>query len=80
MKKTLSFAATILLFAISTATTQAQCFDDPRHPCYESGCDPACLSDPNGYDPFNVPFDGGASLIALGGVALGIFGSKKKKK
>jgi hypothetical protein len=49
----------------------------PIDPCYEYNCN-AALCD-GSEDPFNVPFDGGISLLIAGGAALGVFGLKKKK-
>lgn len=49
----------------------------PIDPCYEYNCDPVACNGTE--DPFDVPFDGGISLLIAGGAALGIFGLKKKK-
>ncbi len=49
----------------------------PIDPCYEFGCNPLVCD--GSQDPFNVPFDGGISLLIAGGAALGIFGLKRKK-
>jgi hypothetical protein len=82
MKKTAIYVFTF--FSLTTLSFVANADDDcatnPDHPCAEFGCPQACLDDPNGYEPLDVPIDGGVSLIVLGGAALGIFGSKKKKK
>jgi hypothetical protein len=83
MKKTIKSALVFLSLSALTLGAQAQdCTTDPTHPCAEYGCPAECIADPDNYDPneFDVPFDGGVSLIALGGAALGVWGLKRKKK
>lgn len=80
MKKIATYLFTFLALTTLSFVANADCASEPLHPCRQYACDPACLSDPNGYDPFDTPIDGGVSLIVLGGAALGIFGAKKKKK
>ena len=75
MKALLKFYICIALLLSATIGYSQDCL--PIDPCYEYNCNAAICNGEE--DPFNVPFDGGISLLIAGGAALGVFGLKKKK-